>query len=62
MILNLEKPSELLYPPLEYFEEVLFIEQVLSGNLTNLKHDDIIINILLNIIAHTNLKQNKHFS
>ena len=54
MCLDLDKTSDLLYPPLEMFEEIMFIEKILSGNITNLNHNDDIINILLNIIIHTN--------
>ena len=50
MCLNLEKSSDLLYPPLDFFEEIIFIEEILAGNIANLKHEDNIVNILLNIL------------
>ena len=59
--LGLEKTSDLLYPPLDFIQELLFIEQLSTHNLIKLNHEDEIVNILLNIIVHTNLKQSNLF-
>ena len=50
IFLELEPESDPESSSLDFFEEIIFIEEILAGNIANLKHEDNIVNILLNIL------------